>query len=172
MWESCVHHPFACFRRIRGVQAECELKELRRDHDSTGLRAAPKLITPLLRCASLAKHTCLQRASETTQSRKQKREPPGSPFVFQINGFESRLRRILAMMAVMSGAAVSMVVAIMRRSRIGGLSLRRSRTILWRGLHCRRLSRGPGEEKHWHQQQHPEIPFHGNTPERYPLYNH
>jgi len=28
------------------------------DYDSTGLRAALQLITPLLRCASLAKHTC------------------------------------------------------------------------------------------------------------------
>ncbi len=30
----------------------------RTDYDSTGLRAALQLITPLLRCASLAKHTC------------------------------------------------------------------------------------------------------------------
>jgi hypothetical protein len=35
-----------------------ELNELRRDYDSTGLRAALQLITPLLRCASLAKHAC------------------------------------------------------------------------------------------------------------------
>jgi hypothetical protein len=41
--------------------------ELRRDYDSTGLRAALQLNTPLLRCASLEKHTCFWRASETTQ---------------------------------------------------------------------------------------------------------
>src|SRR5439155_3266209 len=59
LWESRVHPLFACIRRIEGVEAGRELTELRRDHDSTGLRAALQLITPLLRCASLAKHTCI-----------------------------------------------------------------------------------------------------------------
>ena len=58
LWISCVHQLFACVRQIRGVKARRELTELRRDYDSTGLRAAPKLNTPLLRCASLVKHTC------------------------------------------------------------------------------------------------------------------
>jgi hypothetical protein len=50
----------------------------RRDYDSTGLRAAPQLITPLLRCASLVKHTCILRASEATQqiSKKGSRQAP------------------------------------------------------------------------------------------------
>src|SRR5437879_2185142 len=77
--EPLVHPLFACIRRIRGVQAKRELKELRRDYDSTGLRAALQLITPLLRCASLAKHACFQRASEATQSKTESGEPPGSP---------------------------------------------------------------------------------------------
>src|SRR6202011_4173935 len=70
LWKSLVHSLFACIRRIRGVQAKRELKELRRDYDSTGLRAALQLITPLLRCASFAKHACFQRASDTTQQKK------------------------------------------------------------------------------------------------------
>ena len=59
-----------------------ELSELRREHDSTGLRAAPKLIAPLLRCVSLVKHTCISRASETTQQINTRGEPPGSPSCF------------------------------------------------------------------------------------------
>jgi hypothetical protein len=56
-----------------------ELIELRREYDSTGLRAAPKLIAPLLRCVSLVKHTCISRASETIQqinTRGSRQAPP------------------------------------------------------------------------------------------------
>jgi hypothetical protein len=44
-----------------------ELTRLWREHDSTGLRAEPKLITPLLRCASPENMRAVSVASETTQ---------------------------------------------------------------------------------------------------------
>jgi len=52
------------------------------DDDSTGLRAALQLITPLLRCASLAKHTCFLARFRDDRVKKRKGEPPGFPFCF------------------------------------------------------------------------------------------
>ena len=66
----CLLPFFACNSQKEGVKGRRELVELRRGHDSTGLRAERKLNTPLLRCASLAKHTGSSRASETTQLEK------------------------------------------------------------------------------------------------------
>jgi len=64
---------FACIPQNRGVQAGRELKELREmEHDSTGLRAHQRLITPLLRCVSLEKHTRNLRASDATQQQNKK----------------------------------------------------------------------------------------------------
>src|SRR5947207_11000524 len=60
-----------------------ELVELRREHDSTGLRAAPKLNAPLLRCESFEKTRILLVRFRNDMPIWQKGEPPGSPFCHQ-----------------------------------------------------------------------------------------
>jgi len=60
-------HLFACIQAFEGVNEKHELIRLRREHDSTGLRAKPKLNTPLLRCASPENTRAVSVASETIQ---------------------------------------------------------------------------------------------------------
>src|SRR5260370_13561264 len=60
-------HLFACIQGFEGVNEKHELIELWREHDSTGLRAKPKLNTPLLRCASPENTRAVSVASETIQ---------------------------------------------------------------------------------------------------------
>ena len=86
---------FACNPLFAGVQAWRELIELRRGHDSTGLRAEHALNTPHSRCASLAKRTsCLRRFADDTATRK-KGKPPGFPFFHFLsqNNFRKFLRK-------------------------------------------------------------------------------
>jgi len=86
---------FACVQRIRGVDVRRELVELRRGHDSTGLRAEPKLNTPLSRCASPENRCAVRVASETTQQ-IEKGEPSGSPFSLHFECFSGNSRNWLS----------------------------------------------------------------------------
>lgn len=106
------HAIFACNLSRIGVHRSRELIELRRGHDSTGLRAERKLSTPLLRCESLAKHTCFLRASRTTQQIHTNGEPPGFPFVFL------RLLIVRVPAPVMRPVAVIRVVPRMGRGGV------------------------------------------------------
>jgi hypothetical protein len=147
---------FACKLRRKGVHRRRELKELRRGHDSTGLRAEPKLITPLSWCASLAKHTCSLRASETTQQISEKGEPSGFPFLI-LSGRTARRAMTPAMQAAMPA-----MVPIVRRSWIGCLCLamagRRRQNRLRLGI-----GSGLRSKKRWCSRQHEKThdTFHG-----------
>ncbi len=67
--------------------------------------------------------------------KKRKGEPPGFPFCFRVDNFESVLGGGFVMMAVPFYAAVFPMMTIMRGRLIGGLCLGETRTILWRLLH-------------------------------------
>jgi hypothetical protein len=92
-----------------------ELIEFWREHDSTGLRASPKLNTPLLRCAVVPEtHVRFSVASVATQQ-------VGKTGSRQVPRFVFSLARIFDSGAVMmptSAGAVLPHVSIMRRRAI------------------------------------------------------
>src|SRR6202022_3956034 len=128
-------HLFACTPRLAGVNQKCELIRLRREHDSTGLRAKPKLITPLLRCASPENTRAVSVASETTQQKKEMGSRQAPHFILRVM---APRRRAVAVMMVAGAMPVDMAVV---RSGFAG---RRTRTIV-AGLRsrfsCRSLPR-------------------------------
>jgi hypothetical protein len=117
-----------------------ELIEFWREHDSTGLRAAPKLNTPLLRCAVVPEtHVTFSVASVATQQ-------IGKTGSRQVPRFVFSLKRIFGSGAVMMptpAGAVLAQVSIMRSRAIwrlrrtsGFAAARRSRR--FRACRCLR----------------------------------
>ncbi|OLB38327.1 MAG: hypothetical protein AUH11_06780 [Acidobacteria bacterium 13_2_20CM_57_17] len=111
MWKSRVHPLFACVQRIEGVQAGRELTELRRDHDSTGLRAALTADhTAFAVRVARETYVLLARFRDDTV-KKQKGEPCAPLFAYRVDAFQFQLVlcRSSAMMTALNTAVFAMV---------------------------------------------------------------
>jgi hypothetical protein len=108
-------HLFACIQGFEGVNEKHELIRLRREHDSTGLRAKPKLNTPLLRCASPENTRAVSVASEMIQQNGKMRSHQAPHFILRVVALR---RRAVAVMVV-TGAMLAFDAATLPACSFG-----------------------------------------------------